>query len=389
LKVEIVDPDKNDELKKAAEAAGVRPVQMNATNASKLVLQNAYVGIALDVNGKKDRINGIGDTSTLEYDLIRRIAHMTRKSTPKIAWQVNDPYGGMQIPGMPPPRSQDRHTPTGDLREIDEVLKTDYETTTVDLKSKVPDDVKVVVLCNLDSGLTDEQKFHLDQFLMRGGGAIVMADGTEPMSFGGMGGGSMTMRHGVEKLPDEFLSSYGVTIRKNLVADLQCNIVQTSRDPMASALMRYPALPLALGATIDQSHPITAKLSDVIFFFPSSVEIAERPGMKVFTLVKSSEHAREYKDFIDVGFDKIVDEEGKLRDADAFKEQFPLVAFAEGQLASYFSSHPLPKEITDPKPAAGDEHDHGGGLPFDVDQKDDPEPANGGGSNGPKGPWID
>ena len=86
-----------------------------------------------------------------ENELIRRIAKMTRREAIKVAWHVNDPYGGMDIPGMQRPPSGDKHSPSTDLREMDALLKLDYDTTTTDLKSKVADDVKCLIECNTTS----------------------------------------------------------------------------------------------------------------------------------------------------------------------------------------------------------------------------------------------
>jgi hypothetical protein len=161
---------------------------------------------------------------------------------------------------------------------MDQSLKQDYETTTVDLKSKVPDDVKALILCNSDT-LTETQKFHLDQYLMRGGGVIVMADGTDPMNMGGMGGmggrSSPFMRTAAEKLPADLFSHYGFKINKDLVLDRVCLKVPvrvqglpfplqvayqprwsrsatTSTSPPGLGALQGPRVPLGL---VDRARP--------------------------------------------------------------------------------------------------------------------------------------
>lgn len=365
LRVEIVDPDDGEEQKKAAEAAGVQPVQMNTADSDKLEVKVAYLGLVVEYGGKTEKLPVVTGGQMLEYDLIRRIAKMARKTPIKIAWQVNDPFGGMQIPGMQRPPSQDRHSPTEDLREMDAALKTEYETTTVDLKSKVPDDVSTVILCNAGAGLTDVQKFHLDQYLMRGGGLIVLAEGSEPMNFGGGmgGGGSPFMRSAAQKLPDDFFDHFGFKIHKDLVTDLQCAQIPR-REPNSpfQLMVPYPAFPLVVGDTIDQDHPLSARFSDIVFLWPSSVELTPKPGVKKFELVKSSKNSKKLEGFIDVSFDKLLDELRSEESVKTYDSQFLLAGVLEGDFQSFFTARALPTEIVEGKPADDhDGHDHGVG----------------------------
>ena len=378
LRVEVVDPDVSDDLKKAAEAAGIQPVQMNAADTDKVEVKLAYLGLVIEYGTKSDKLPAIGGTDMLEYDLIRRISKMTRKGDLKIAWQVNDPFGGMQVPGMQRPPSQDRHSPTGDLGEMDAALKSEYETTTVDLKSKVADDIKAVILCNAGAGLNDVQKFHLDQFLLRGGGLVVMAEGSEPMNFGGGmgGGGSPFMRSAAQKLPDDFFDHYGFKISKDAIIDLQCAQIPRREPGLPFQVMvHYPGFPLVVGDSIDQEHPLSSRFSDIAFLWPSSVVFSPKPGVKSYDLVKSSKHAKQLEGFIDVSFDKLMEDVKTEELQAAYDKQFTLAGLLEGEFQSFFTARALPTEIVEGKPAddhAG--HDHAnedGASPFDLLPGDD------------------
>lgn len=379
LKVEIVDPGKSDELKQQAEAAGIRAAQMNVADTDKLEVKLAYVGMVIEYQSVTEKLPFIPDTQTLEYDLVRRIAKMTRKGTPKVAWQVNDPFGGMNIPGMQRPPSQDRHSPTGDLAQMDAAIKSEYETTTVDLKSKVPDEVVALILCNSGAGLSDVQKFHLDQYLMRGGGLIVMAEGSEPLSFGGMGGGggSPFMRSGAEKLPQDFFEHYGFKINKDVVIDLQCaQLPRRVPDFPLPVYVPYPAFPLVVGDSIDQEHPVSARFSDVVFLWPSSIDLLEdrlqSNGVKAHELVRSSQRAKRLEGFIDVSFEKLLDESNPESDPETFQQQYLLAALLEGQAdrpyPSFFTARALPAELAkgDGAGAHSEDDGHGhGATPFE------------------------
>ena len=395
LRVEIVDPSKSEELKKAAEAAGVMEATINTADTDKLEIKKAYLGMVVEYAGKTEKLPFVPNIDMLEYDLVSRIARMSRTRSVKVAWQLNDPFGGMQIPNMPRPPQQDRHSPQADLQGIDQAIKTEYETTTVDLKSKVPDDVGVVFLCNAGGGLSDVQKFHLDQYLMRGGNLIVMAEGSEPMNFGGMGGGggSPTMRSGAQKLPDDLFEHCGFKIEKNSVIDLQCmTIRRPNADSPFTAFSPYPGFPLVVADSIDQDHPLSSRMSDLLFLFPSQVTFLGKPLTRHAELIKSSKHAKKIDGFIDLSFEKIVDTIKTEADAESFNGQFTLAGLLEldANFPSFFTARSLPSELTDGG-AGGDDHaghDHGAGSPLDglLDpgdgHDDDDHDSSGGGSDG-------
>jgi ABC-type transport system involved in multi-copper enzyme maturation permease subunit len=369
LRAEIADTDSGDKQKEAAKTAGIQAVQLPGQREDELNIKLAYLGVVVEYGGKTEKVPVVNVPTfvdTLEYELIRRIAKVTRRTPTKIAWQVNDPMAGMNIPGMQRPPSGDKHGPGTDMRQIDQFLKEENETTSVDLKSRIPDDVKVVVLCNAE-GLTDVQKFWVDQFLMRGGGLIVCADGSAPQSMGGMGGpGSPTMRAGNDRLPDDLFSHYGFKINKDVVLDLVCE-----RVPYRNRIMSYPPFIRATAANIDATHPISASFRNMFFTWVSSISLTPKPGVKAVELVKSSEQAKHLENFM------MLEPESLLPQTQAqvepwkkeFKNQYVLVGILEGDFQSYFVAHEVPKEIVSGKPAV----DPDPGNPFGA-MGEDPEP---------------
>jgi len=402
LRVEIVDPARGEAERKATQDAGIPEMQFNVSGADKLEIKAAYLGMVVEFGEKTEKLRTVPGVETLEYDLVRRIAKLTRRAPVKVAWQVNDPFGGMNIPGMNRPPSSDRHTPGTDLREIDEALKQEYDTTTVDLKSKVPDEVRALVLCNGET-LNDVQKFHLDQYLMRGGGLVVMADGTQPMSFGGMGrGNSPFMRTASDKLPEDLFSHYGFKIHKNVILDRVCLPVPMRLPGMPfEVAVNYPAAVVAISDFIDQDHPISARFRDLAFLWPSSIELDPKPGVTKFELVRTSDHAKALDGFIDVSFQRLQDESSDTFDPATFNSQFLLAGMLEGNFQSYFVTRAVPQEVIDggSGAAASDPHSSPFGDlidPFDdgtahakeIDpETSDPpdEPGTDGGERAPEG----
>ncbi len=348
LRAEIVNPDEGDKQKEAAKNAGIPEVQLPGQKEDELNIKLAYLGIVIEYGGKTEKLPVV-NVDNLEYDLVRRIAKVTRRTPVKVAWQVNDPMAGMNLPGMNRPPSSDKHGPSTDMRQVDTFLKEEYDTTTVDLKSKVPDEVKVLVLCNVE-GMTESQKFWVDQFLMRGGGLIVLADGSAPQSMGGMGPGSPTMRSGNDKLPDDFFSHYGFKVNKDVVLDLSA-----VRVPYKQRVQLYPAFISATADNIDQTHPITANFRSMIFTWGSSITLTPKPEVKGYDLVKSTKQAKHMENFMMLEPDSVVPVFRTQEQLDAYKaeykNQYTMVGLLEGNFQSYFVAHEVPKEIVSGKPA--------------------------------------
>src|SRR6185295_3353887 len=145
---------------------------------AEIKIKNTYLGIAIEAGGKVETLP-VATTDTLEYDLIRRIAKLSRRDAVKIAWQVKGAVTPPNLSAPPPLIPTTEHGPMNDLQRVDAFIQEEYETTSIDLKSKVPDEVKVLILRGFERP-SETEKFWVDQFLMRGGGVIVMADGSVP-----------------------------------------------------------------------------------------------------------------------------------------------------------------------------------------------------------------
>jgi ABC-2 type transport system permease protein len=108
--------------------------------------------------------------------------------------------------------------PLSSWQQLGESLRQEYEVRAVDLTTgQVPADVDVLVVV-APQGMTDKERFAIDQYLMRGG-SVVVAAGNYGITVDQMAGGL-----GLKPLEDglrEMLASYGVQVEESLVMDPQ------------------------------------------------------------------------------------------------------------------------------------------------------------------------
>jgi ABC-2 type transport system permease protein len=103
-------------------------------------------------------------------------------------------------------------------QELTESLRQEYEVRSMDLSTgQVPADVDVLVIV-APQGMTDKDRFAIDQYLMRGG-SVVVAAGNHGITADQLSGW-LALRP-LEDGLQEMLSDYGIEVERSLVMDLQ------------------------------------------------------------------------------------------------------------------------------------------------------------------------
>lgn len=175
--------------------------------------QTYYLHILLEVGEQKQWVYPSGELT--EADIRTAIEAAIKRLSP----------GFLQVVGLWTPPA----TPTQDMfgqmrqpisswQQVTEALRQEYEVRTVDLTSgQVPADIDVLVLI-APQGMTDVERYAVDQYLMRGG-SVVVAAGSYGIDVDYYTGSLMLppLEDGLHDL----LSSYGITVERALVLDLQ------------------------------------------------------------------------------------------------------------------------------------------------------------------------
>lgn len=175
-----------------------------------------------------------------------------------------------------------------------EYLQQDYTVRNVDLSSgQVPTDIDVLLVV-APQGMTETDRYAIDQYLMRGG-AVIVAAGNYALS-----PDQFTGNLGITPIEDglrEMLAHYGVNVEQSLVLDPQNEPfpVQIARDLGGMQVREIQAIDYPFFVDIradgmDQTSPILASLPAVTLNWasPLTVDEAKNADRTVDTLLSSS-----------------------------------------------------------------------------------------------------
>ncbi len=265
LRITWDDPTGDEEKKQKVRSMGIPEIQMQTFEKDKAQVINGFLGLAVLYADKKELIPVIQDVSNFEYDLAQCIMKVFRKEAPKVAvlktdtMPYFDEYMRYQMKGqMPPDPTEEKYKP------LYEKLKENYEVKTVALDDKPIDNMyKTLIIPGGDDKIfTERDIFEIDQYFMKGGNLIVLADAIKiDMSRGVMGSAQYPL---ILKL----LEHYGVRVEKSLVVDASCGQVQIPQQVgpfRMNVPVNYPYIAKVTPEGFNKSVASVSGLAQMIF----------------------------------------------------------------------------------------------------------------------------
>ena len=289
MKVERVDPTAPGAKvteQQLEERWGLRPLA-----ASMFAQETFHYHLLLQVGDYIERIV-VGDPAS-EAELreavvaaLKRTGPGTLKTVGMVVGQEEAPPQTM--PGMPPQR------PGGlTFRTLERRLQQTYEVETVDLAGgAVPGDVDVLLVLD-PRDLGDAERYAFDQFLMRGGSAIV-ASGSHSLDLSAMGGGLAVKA--IDSGLGDLLQGYGARVGDGVVLDLQSGSfpIPVTRDlggfrVQEIQLQRYPAFADIRADGMDADNPAVAGLPSLLLHWASTVDPVDGESDRASVLFSASD----------------------------------------------------------------------------------------------------
>src|ERR1043166_127806 len=222
----------------------------------------------------------------LEYDLSSLVYHLSTPKKPKLGIVSSLPlqFG----PGGIAAAMQGRAQPFVIYQELNRIYTTQMLEPNF---TSVPGDVDVLMIAH-PGPLNDRQLYAIDQFVLRGGRALVFVD---PMSeISNQGGGAFNQQMGGPTSSDlpKLFKAWGIAYDAGKVladADL-AQSVQTSADPR-NPIARYPIW-IHLGADrFDHSDQVTASLQSLNLASVGALTPLKNASTNFAPLVTSSKNA--------------------------------------------------------------------------------------------------
>ena len=292
IKIERIDPSPDSDEEDRAKLNNLRGIPGRLG-------EPAYLGLTITCLDRKSSIPFIDPSreTMLEYDISRAIIEVTRENSPKIGIMSALPVQGGPDSPIPQPDQGQQNRPWAFYTQ----LKRDYDpdpskfgSNLIDLGmdiEEIPKDMDVVLLVH-PAGISENAQFALDQFLLRGGNIVAFLD-----SFSAVAAQSQPQRQqfgGAPQAPgiptssnlEKLLKAWGVNFESNKVlADRRYETAQsqTSRNPAILSITRE---------AINEDDTLTRKHWEFLMYFSGVFYVSEKEGVKVETLIESSEKSQ-------------------------------------------------------------------------------------------------
>jgi len=303
--------------------------------------ESYYLHMVLQVGDQAQVVYPSGELS--EADVRTAIESALKRASP----------GFLQVVGLWTPPAQptpdmfgQMQQPLSSWQQLGESLRQEYEVRTIDLSTgQVPADVDVLVVV-APQGMTDKERFAIDQYLMRGG-SVVVAAGSYGITADQFGGGLA-----LKPLEDglrEMLASYGIQVEESLVMDPQnepfpvpvTRQVGTFQVQEIQAI-NYPFFVDVRSDGMASDSPVISNLPAVTLNWASPITIDEEKNAErqVTTLLQSSPASWTQADTnIQPDFDLYPDLGFPVGDE---QKAHTLAVSVQGVFESYFKDKPSP-----------------------------------------------
>lgn len=329
LQIEFVNPYKDPDTVQQMRLLGIPELTLTVFGKDELEQRKVYMGIALFYENEKEVIPAVTQIDDLEYGITSAIVKLTGEKKVVGFWL-----------GNPMPSAKEfweeyqRYDLVAELEPLMLAVRQQYEVREVSFVNGAPvaDEIDTLIVVG-PRRATDRDIYEIDQFIMRGGNVIFLADIDERNE-------EMQARYTPSGL-EPLLNHYGIRIRPALVADRQCENAPFQTRYFRS-VAKYPFWPKVGGEGINRENPALASLQAVSLPWTAPLEpVSENLGerRKFIPLLSSSPFAMAH----DLPTPVYGEQQGLL----PMSEHEPLVlaAAVTGKFESYFTGKPLPEPV--------------------------------------------
>lgn len=251
LQVEFIDPGLSVMEEQQAAMIGIPPVQLNVIERDKAEVAKVFLGLAVLYGGRQQVIPVVRRIDDLEYDLAEAILRVSTKELPKVAWWEGDPG---RIPGA-------------GFTAIREAAARRYSLEDMGSRAaELLDSRKFSTLVLISPrGLSVDERFALDQFVMGGGRVVALIDRFDVID-------------GLKLVPVKgdaaaLFGRYGAKVEDSLVVDQQ-NAMAAFGGGLVTYHLPYPYWPELRQAQFDDSNPAVSGLESIVLPWTSPLKVA-------------------------------------------------------------------------------------------------------------------
>ncbi|WP_299584138.1 gliding motility-associated ABC transporter substrate-binding protein GldG [uncultured Sunxiuqinia sp.] len=316
---------------------GLRPtdlrLQRDEGTVTKLIFPGAvikYKDYDIGINLLKNNPSLSPETNlnqsveTLEYELMRAFNVLLTDNKPTVAFL----------------QGQDELTEP-ETRDIRQTLTENFQVTDMRAEAlfqaeSLPD---VLVIADPKQAFSEQDKFYIDQYLMRGGNLLWLIDPVR-VSLDSLSRGETTLAFSRDLNLNDQLFRYGVRVNPNLVQDVECLMIPVNTAPVGSPPKYTPApwyySPLLKAS---QAHVLSRNLNQLKAEFVSTIDtVGKDPAIRKSVVLHTSNYSRKIQTPLEVSLQSI----NQPPSQSMFNEKYLMAGvLLEGQFPSVFQNRML------------------------------------------------
>lgn len=319
---------------------GLAPTNLTTKSKTGSVNQLIFPGAIVIYGGREFPVNllenqiGYGPQEALnnsaillEYKFINAIKKLTQYRPPQVAIiEGHGELSNLELAG---------------IQQTLEGLQYDVKHFNLTQGYYIPGRFDAVIIAKPMLAFNEQDKFKIDQYIMRGGKALWLVDGTnahmDSLRYNREGQGVNALDLNL----DDMLFKYGVRINSDVVQDInlfnQIPLVvgQMGNAPQTEMFPWY-YFPLLVS---DNTHPISRNLDPVAAYFASSIDTVKNAGVSKTILLHTTENAKAQMAPTRVHFGIL---QSKPNPAYFNQPELPVAVLLEGEFESAFKNRLSP-----------------------------------------------
>lgn len=328
----IKDVKQKEALQKNLIAKGVLPVNLEVNSESGYAEKLVYPGAVFSL-GKKE----LGMT-ILENQMIFGAQGALENSLNFLEYKIVNVIDKLQQDRVPSVAFLQGHG-EADIYQVSDFVETlskqNFQIKKLELGIDPILDNKtdVLIIAKPTQPYSEDDKFLLDQYVMRGGKILWLMD----QVIADMD--SFKIASSIFSIPrdinlDDLLFRYGARVNDDLVLDLYCApmpIMEEIAGNPTPKLYPWVFYPMVRG---DQNIPIVKNLDPVLMKFPSSIDTIQAPGIKKTVLLSSSQYSRKQN----IPFQIFLEGARQKPQPALFNQKdIPMAVLLEGRFTSHYA----------------------------------------------------
>ncbi|MBN2017233.1 MAG: Gldg family protein [Candidatus Cloacimonetes bacterium] len=318
---EFVKAEDEQKLAMDARRFGIPEVQLNTIENDQIQIKKVVMGMVFMYEDKTEVLPIVQSTENLEYEIASKMNKLIKVSLPTIAFL----QGHDEVP------FPDK------MQTIQQMLQANYNLKPVNLKEdpKGLDDAEILVIAGPKSEIPYDEKYLIDQFIMKGKKVMFLVGNVEA----DINTGKATY---YENDMNEWFGHYGFEVKRNLLFDKRCSSIQVRQQYQGGYAISYIQYPFILDLIdLNRENIIVKDLKSLIMAFASSIETtqAEQDSMEVIWLARSSELSGTQVGQLNINL------QYKIPMDQYNRSKLPVAALLLGNYNSYFKDNPLPDSI--------------------------------------------